>query len=71
MKIIKEGDVEAEDDFLKVAQIKGTSHAIKLSTFGAATSVADMRLKSHTLAIYSLNLMVLKGTSNNRCPKRY
>ncbi|RLF42168.1 MAG: hypothetical protein DRN17_08040 [Thermoplasmata archaeon] len=35
-------------------------NTIKLSTFGAATSVADMRLKSHPLAIYSLNLMVLE-----------
>jgi hypothetical protein len=31
-------------------RMEGGANAIKLSTFGAATSVADIRLKSHPLA---------------------
>ena len=37
--------------------------AIKLSTFGAATLVADMRLKSHPLDYYCLDLNGIDGVS--------
>ena len=52
-----------EDEFFNIITeiVKGGGIAIKLSTFGAATLVADMRLKSHPLTMYSLNLMVLLG----------